>query len=118
MRTILIRAYQYLHSIFSTSSTPSLFFFMRFIARSSLLLLTGLLALPVLAVLASMLQWNAQSSQILGEMSQTVLPDYAWNLTTLSVPLQHGCQHGQYRQSQQNSQEQQRRTRNETHEKK
>ncbi len=61
---------------------------MRFIARSSLLLLVGLLALPVLAVLASMLQWNAQSSQILGEMSQTVLPDYAW--TSLRLCLMVG----------------------------
>jgi iron(III) transport system permease protein len=39
--------------------------------------------LPVLAVLASWLQWDAASAQILGEMARTVLPDYAW--TTLRL---------------------------------
>jgi iron(III) transport system permease protein len=43
----------------------------------SLWLVTLLLALPVLTVLASWWQWNAVSSQILLEMSQSVLPDYA-----------------------------------------
>jgi iron(III) transport system permease protein len=42
-----------------------------------LLLLAGLLVLPVLAVLASWLQWDAQSGQILREMAATVLPGYA-----------------------------------------
>ena len=43
------------------------------------------LTLPVLAVLASWFQWNAQSGQILGEMARTVLPDYAWTTLRLCV---------------------------------
>lgn len=50
-----------------------------------LFLLAFVLLLPVLAVLASWLQWNAVSAQILGEMSRTVLPDYVW--TTLKLCL-------------------------------
>ena len=46
-----------------------------------LCLLALVLLLPILAVLASVLQWNGESAQILREMSSTVLPDYA--LTTL-----------------------------------
>lgn len=46
-----------------------------------LLLLAGLLVLPVLAVFASWLSWDAASGQILREMASTVLPDYA--LTSL-----------------------------------
>jgi len=42
-----------------------------------MLLLALLLALPVLTVLASWAQWNPSSAQILTEMAQTVLPDYA-----------------------------------------
>ena len=49
----------------------------RSLSRLSLWLVTLLLALPVLTVLASWWQWNAVSSQILLEMSQSVLPDYA-----------------------------------------
>jgi len=36
----------------------------------------GVLALPVLTVLASWGQWSAVSQAILGEMASTVLPDY------------------------------------------
>ena len=50
---------------------------LRPLSRLSLWLVTLLLALPVLTVLASWWQWNAVSSQILLEMSQSVLPDYA-----------------------------------------
>lgn len=50
-----------------------------------LLLLAAVLVLPVLAVLASWVQWNAVSQQILAEMAATVLPDYAW--TTLRLCL-------------------------------
>lgn len=46
-----------------------------------LLLLAGLLVMPVLAVFASWLSWDAASGQILREMGATVLPDYA--LTSL-----------------------------------
>jgi iron(III) transport system permease protein len=53
-----------------------------------LLLLAGLLLLPVLAVLASWMSWNAASGQILREMGSTVLPDYA--LTSLLLCLAVG----------------------------
>ena len=50
-----------------------------------LALLALALALPVLAVLASWLQWSGDSANILQEMAATVLPDYA--LTSLSLCL-------------------------------
>ncbi|MGE0332977.1 MAG: ABC transporter permease [Ramlibacter sp.] len=50
-----------------------------------LIVVALVLTLPVLAVFASWLQWDAASAQILGEMSRTVLPDYAW--TTLRLCL-------------------------------
>jgi iron(III) transport system permease protein len=49
----------------------------RFATRLVLLAFAFVLLLPILAVLASTLQWNAESAQILREMSSTVLPDYA-----------------------------------------
>jgi iron(III) transport system permease protein len=42
-----------------------------------LLLIALLVALPVLAILASLLQWNGESSAILTQMASTVLPQYA-----------------------------------------
>ena len=48
-------------------------------------LLAFALALPVLAVLASWLQWSGPSVDILQEMARTVLPDYA--LTSLGLCL-------------------------------
>jgi iron(III) transport system permease protein len=42
-----------------------------------LLLIALLVALPVLAILASLLQWNGNSSAILTQMASTVLPRYA-----------------------------------------
>jgi iron(III) transport system permease protein len=62
----------------STISTPRP---LRVLLSVFLCLLAGVLLLPILAVLASTLQWNSESAQILREMSSTVLPDYA--LTTL-----------------------------------
>lgn len=50
-----------------------------------LLLLASLLVLPVLAVLASWLQWDGHSAQILREMAGTVLPGYAWTSLGLCV---------------------------------
>jgi len=50
-----------------------------------LLLLAFLLVLPVLAVLASWVQWDGRSSQILREMAATVLPGYAWTSLGLCV---------------------------------
>ena len=50
-----------------------------------LIVVALVLTLPVLAVFASWLQWDATSAQILGEMSRTVLPDYAWTTLRLCV---------------------------------
>jgi iron(III) transport system permease protein len=61
--------------------------------RLQLFLLVGiaaLLTLPVLAVLASWLQWNAETAQILGEMGRTVLPDYLWTTLQLSLMVAVG----------------------------
>ncbi|CAA9394265.1 MAG: Ferric iron ABC transporter, permease protein [uncultured Ramlibacter sp.] len=50
-----------------------------------LLGVAGVIVLPVLAVLASWLQWDAQSAGILREMAATVLPGYA--VTSLGLCL-------------------------------
>ena len=55
-----------------------------------LLLLAALLVLPVVAVLASWLQWDSLSAQILAEMARTVLPDYAWTSFTLCLAVGAG----------------------------
>jgi iron(III) transport system permease protein len=52
-----------------------------------LLLLASLLVLPVVAVLASWLQWDAASAQVLGEMASTVLPGYVWTSLALCVAV-------------------------------
>jgi len=54
-----------------------------------LLLVAGLLVLPVLAIVGSWLQWDHLSAQVLGEMSQTVLPAYAG--TSLGLCLAVGA---------------------------
>jgi iron(III) transport system permease protein len=53
-------------------------------------LIAIVLTLPVLAVLASWLQWDAQTAQILREMGQTVLPDYVLTTLTLCVMVTVG----------------------------
>ena len=55
-----------------------------------LCLLALVLLLPILAVLASTLQWNEESAQILREMSSTVLPDYALTSLLLCVSVAVG----------------------------
>jgi iron(III) transport system permease protein len=47
------------------------------LAKLPLLLIAILVALPVLAVMAAVLQWNAASWDILRQMAATVLPEYA-----------------------------------------
>ena len=49
---------------------------MRFL-QLPLLLIACIVLLPILAVLAAVLQWNDVSAQILQEMASTVLPQYA-----------------------------------------
>ena len=66
----------------SATSTPRL---LRLLLSGFLSLLTVILLLPILSVLASVLQWNAESAQMLQEISRTVLPDYA--LTSLILCL-------------------------------
>lgn len=56
-----------------------------------LLLVAGLLLLPILALLASWLDWNAASGQILREMGATVLPDYAFTSLVLCVAVAIGA---------------------------
>ena len=48
------------------------------------------LALPVLAVLASWLQWTPQTLDLLREMAATVLPDYAWTSAALCLMVALG----------------------------
>jgi len=55
-----------------------------------LCLLALVLLLPILAVLASVLQWNGESAQILREMSSTVLPDYALTSLLLCIAVAVG----------------------------
>ena len=55
--------------------------------RGFLCLLAVVLLLPVLSVLASVLQWNAESAQMLQEISRTVLPDYALTSLILCITV-------------------------------
>ncbi|MFT3719325.1 ABC transporter permease [Pseudorhodoferax sp.] len=60
----------------------------RWLSLSSMLLAAGLLSLPVLAVLGSWTQWDAETAQILRELRQTVLPGYVG--TTLALAAMVG----------------------------
>jgi iron(III) transport system permease protein len=62
----------------------------RLFLRSVLVLLTLLLALPVLTVLFSWLQWNAVSTDLLLEMANTVLPGYIGTSLLLCVLVSVG----------------------------
>ena len=50
-------------------------------------LLALIISLPVLALIASWLEWNSSSAQILQEMLQTVLPNYTSTSLCLGVAL-------------------------------
>ena len=58
---------------------------LRRLSQSVLLLFAAVLCLPVVAVLASWLQWDATNAQILREMARTVLPDYLATTVVLSL---------------------------------
>ncbi len=60
------------------------------LAQLPLLFIAVLIVLPVLAVLASVLQWGGDSSQILTEMASTVLPQYALTSVALCVMVAAG----------------------------
>ncbi len=64
----------------------------RLLKPASLLfaLLALALALPVLSVLASWLQWTPQTLDLLREMASTVLPDYAWTSALLCLMVALG----------------------------
>jgi iron(III) transport system permease protein len=64
--------------------------FLRRLKDLPLLVVAAVLVLPVLAVLASWLSWNAASGQILREMAATVLPDYALTSLVLCVAVAIG----------------------------
>jgi iron(III) transport system permease protein len=55
-----------------------------------LLLVGGLVVLPILAVLAAVLQWDVVNSQLLREMAQTVLPQYALTTAVLCLVVAIG----------------------------
>ena len=61
----------------------------RWLSLAPMLLVAAVLTLPVLAVLASWAQWNAETTQILFEMGQTVLPGYVG--TTLALSAMVAC---------------------------
>ncbi len=62
----------------------------RFFPSAVLLLVTGLLTLPVLAVVLSWLQFDGEARSILVQMLQTVLPAYAWTSLLLCVCVAFG----------------------------
>ncbi len=57
----------------------------RLFSQSAFVLFAVLLCLPVLAVLASWLQWDTTSAQILVEMARTVLPGYVGTTVALCM---------------------------------
>ncbi len=62
----------------------------RWLPPSLLLLIALLLALPVLAVLASWAQWTPEAAQILGAMAATVLPQYLGATLVLCISVAVG----------------------------
>jgi iron(III) transport system permease protein len=62
----------------------------RFAVRALLIAFAWVLMLPILAVVSSVLQWDAESLQILQEMRQTVLPDYAVTSLILCILVAFG----------------------------
>ena len=62
----------------------------RLVVRVLLIAFALVLILPILAVVASVLQWNGESAQILREMSQTVLPDYVITSLILCILVAFG----------------------------
>ena len=66
---------------------------LHWLGKISFLSLTLIFMLPVLALLAAWLPWGdsgAATAQILGEMSRTVLPDYAWTTVRLCLMVALG----------------------------
>lgn len=57
------------------------------LSRAALLLYAFLLALPVLALAVSWLQFDAQAMDVLRQMASTVLPEYVWTSLLLCVSV-------------------------------
>lgn len=55
-----------------------------------LLVMLGLLTLPTLSIWTSWLEWNLEQSQVMVQMLQTVLPEYAWTSLLLCVGVAAG----------------------------
>ncbi len=59
----------------------------QWLPQAALLLFALLLALPVLALGASWLQFNAEAQDVLRQMAATVLPEYTWTSLLLCVAV-------------------------------
>jgi iron(III) transport system permease protein len=59
-------------------------------AKLALLLMGALVSLPVLALVAAVLQWDAVALGLLREMAATVLPEYAGTTLLLCVTVALG----------------------------
>lgn len=55
-----------------------------------MLLVAGVVALPILAIVAAVVQWDVVSAQLLREMADTVLPQYAMTTLVLSLTVAVG----------------------------
>lgn len=53
-------------------------------------LIALIICLPVLALICSWLEWNASSAEILSQLLETVLPDYAWTSLLLCAGVAIG----------------------------
>jgi iron(III) transport system permease protein len=62
-------------------------FLLRWSTRALLLALAFVLALPVLALAAAWLQFDAVAMDVLKQMAQTVLPGYAWTTVCLCLAV-------------------------------
>ncbi|WP_296510628.1 iron ABC transporter permease [Rhodoferax sp.] len=56
----------------------------------ALCLIGGLVSLPILALVAAVLQWDGPSAALLREMAQSVLGDYVWTTVVLSATVSVG----------------------------
>lgn len=72
-------------------STPFLIPLLRTRLFQLALLVLGLVvSIPILALVAAVVQWDASSADLLREMAASVLPEYAWTTLVLSVVVSLG----------------------------
>ena len=77
-------------SVYLYSFRPLLSAPLRWLKAVPLLMVAGVVALPILAIVASVLQWDAVSAQLLREMAATVLPQYAITTVVLCLAVALG----------------------------